>query len=494
MINPIRWLRSTDVEHPDEVPRRELSDLLFALWGQSHLNNMTSGDRFFHFCTNVLMLDERIVGTLLGAKRFFDAVTDPIAGAMIDSYRFRDGRKLLPWIKYTSPPIAILAFLLFVNWGFPSQSMTLIYISIVYILGDIFYSFRDAAIWGMTAAVSGHASQRARVAQWADLGGTFGGLLPTLTLPMLAGGGVMGLNQQQVYLIFALVLCLGGGFQSLTAMGMTERVTSPRPITTTLGEKVKDLWANVRTLRHNHIIMLFFASELLGQLSPRVGDVFIFQQMSYTVFGTEISAGTAFVVLGAITMLPGMAMKFFATKIADRLGGMKRVLIIARVASIIMGVAGFFVGVHSFWALALVFVLDGIANLPGSLFSIAQRSLTADSVEYVEWKIDRRTEGITMSMRNLMSKMGNAMRSFIMGYTLRWLQYDAELIPLGRPQNAHFNRWIWPVFRLGPVIGLAISLIPLLCMHYPESLRMQVQQDMVARRAAAEQIEEEMTV
>jgi len=494
MTNPIRWLRSTQVEHPDEVPRRELSNLLFALWGQSHLNNMTSGDRFFHFCTNVLMLDERIVGTLLGAKRFFDAVTDPIAGAIIDGFRFKDGRKLLPWIKYTSPPIAILAFLLFINWGFSNQTTTLIYISIVYILGDIFYSFRDAAIWGMTAAVSGHASQRARVAQWADLGGLFGGLLPSLTLSMLAGGGVMGLNQEQVYLMFALVLCLGGGFQSLTAMGMTERVTSPKPDTTTLRAKVHELWNNVRTLRHNHIIMLFFASEILSQLSPRVGDIFIFQQMNYTVFGRSMSAGDAVIILGLITMLPGSAMKFFATKIAERLGGMKRVLIIARVASIIMGVAGFFVGVHSFWALALVFTLDGIANLPGSLFSIAQRSLTADSVEYVEWKIDRRTEGITMSMRNLMAKMGGAMRSFIMGYTLNWLQYDAELIPLGRPQSAHFNRWIWPVFRLGPVIGLVLSLIPLLCMHYPESLRMQVQQDMVARRAAAEKIEEEMFV
>jgi hypothetical protein len=46
---------------------------------------------------------------------------------------------------------------------------------------------------------------------------------------------------------------------------------------------------------------------------------------------------------------------------------------------------------------------------------------------------------------------------------------------------------------LGPVIGLVLSLIPLLCMRFPESLRMQVETDMAARRAAAAQIEDEVT-
>jgi len=491
--NPIRWLYSREVQEPDEIPRRELSNLLFALWGQSHVNNMYGGDRFFHFCTNVLMLDERIVGIMLGVKRVFDAVTDPISGALIDSYRFKDGRKLLPWIKYTSPFIAVLSFLLFVNWNL-SPGLALLYCAVIYVVCDIFYGFRDAAVWGMTAAISGNAGQRARVAQWADLGGFFGGLLPGLTLPMLGGGGAFGLNQQQVYFVFALVLCLGGGFQSLTAMGMTERVTTPAAQTRGFGEKTREFWANVKTLRHNHIILLFFVSEILFQLSPRVSDIFIFQQMTYNVAGREIGAGLAVTILVTVTGIPGSALKFFATKIADRAGGMKRILIIARIVSIIMGAAGFFVGVRTIWALALVFVLDGIANLPGSLFSIAQRSLTADSVEYVEWKLDRRTEGITMSVRNLMSKLSGAIRTVIMGYTLSWLQFDATRVPMNLPQNAHFNRWIWPVFRLGPLIGLVMSLVPLLFMHFPESLRMQVQEDMAARRAAAKEIEAEMAV
>jgi len=482
---PIRWFLDTNPAHPDEIPRRELTFFGLSLWGQSSLHSMAGSDRFFHFCTNVLMLRPETVGKLTGATTMFDALNDPVAGSIIDGYRFKDGRKLLPWIRITSPPIAILAFLLFVNWNLPTGA-AIAYCAAMYVLWDILYSFRDAAIWGMTAAVSPRSDQRARASQYADIGSMLGGLLPALTMPMLSGGGAFGLNQQQVYLMFAVVLCLGGGFQSLFAMGMNERVRSlPTPSEDKKPHVLRDFWQNLVDLRHNHIILLLLASEVLSSLAPNVTDIYIYQQLSYQVGGREISAGLLVTILGAVTLLPGGVLKFFATKIAARVGGMKRIIVVARVASIVTGVLGFLVGIKSVWALALVQLIDGFSNLPGSLNSIAWRALVGDSVDYVEWKIGKRTEGITMSVRNLMAKMGNAMKRLIQGYTLRFLQFDAGLVPRGLPQNAHFRRWIWPAFRLGPVLGMVMSLIPLLLLKYPESLRRQVEAEMAERRALA---------
>jgi len=484
--HPIRWFLRTETNSPEEIPRKELTFFGLAHWGQSSLHSMAGGDRFFHFCTNVLMIKPETVGQVLGMTTLFDAVNDPVAGSIIDGYRFKDGRKLLPWIKYTSPPIAIIAFLMFVNWNL-SAGMTVAYAAMIYIMWDILYSFRDAAIWGMTATISPHSDQRARSSQYADIGAMLGGLLPSLTMPMLSGGGVFGLNQQQVYFIFAVVLCLGGGFMSMFAVGMNERVRS-QPPAKAKGDRmhaVREFFRNISYLRHNHIILLLLASEVFAALSPQVSDIYIYQQLSYQVGGREISAALLVTIFGAATMLPGAALKFFATKIASRVGGMKRIIVIARIANIVTGLLGFFIGIKTVWALALVQLIDGFNNLPGSLNSIAWRALVGDSVDYVEWKTDKRTEGITMSVRNFMAKLGNAIKRFIQGYTLVFLQFDASLVPRNQPQNAHFQRWIWPAFRLGPVLGLALSLIPLLLIRFPESLRHQVEAEMIERRALA---------
>jgi len=486
--NPVKWLFSRETASPEEIPRRELTFYGLALWGHSSLNSMAGSDRFFHFCTNVLMLNPETVGKMTGATTLFDALNDPVAGSIIDGYRFRDGRKLLPWIKITSPPIAVLAFLLFVNWNLPA-GLAAAYCAAVYVLWDILYSFRDAAIWGMTAAVSPRSDQRARASQYADIGSMLGGILPALTMPMLSGGGAFGLNQQQVYLLFAVVLCLGGGFQSLFAMKMDERVRSA-PSSAEKGnakQAAREFFLNISYLRHNHIVLLLLASEVLSALSPRVTDIYIYQQMEYQVGGRVISAGLLVLIFSAVTQLPGGVLKFFAIKIAKRVGGMKRIIVIARAASILMGLLGYFIGIKTIWALALVKLLDGFASLPGSLNSIAWRALVGDSVDYVEWKIGKRTEGITMSVRNLMAKLGNAISRLIQGYTLAFLQFDARLVPEKLPQNAHFNRWIWPAFRLGPVLGLVMSLIPLLLLKYPEALRLRVEAEMAQRRALAQE-------
>jgi Na+/melibiose symporter-like transporter len=89
-------------------------------------------------------------------------------------------------------------------------------------------------------------------------------------------------------------------------------------------------------------------------------------------------------------------------------------------------VLGYFIGIQTLPRLILVYVLNNISYLPNSIYSIAQRSLISESVEYVEWKTGQRTEGITMSVRNLMSKLGVALTRFIQGQCLTFLQFDSD--------------------------------------------------------------------
>ncbi|MDR3344174.1 MAG: MFS transporter [Oscillospiraceae bacterium] len=478
--HPVKWFLDPEPRQEgfegEAIPRKELTALTVGLIGQNNHYNLPGTNWFFHFCTNVLKISPSTVGFMSGSITVFDACNDPVAGALIDAHRFKNGKKLTPWIRYTSPFIAVLAFLLFCNWSFESTGAKVGYCVTIYVLWDCLYSFQDASLWGLTAMISPNSGQRARAVQWADIGAFIGGLLPGLLLGVLSGDRPFGMSQQQIYLIFAGVLCLGGGFLSMTATAVKERVPAPP-------SHDVELIKNIGVIKHNYILLLFIASEMLNVLCPRVEDIYMFQQLEYPVFGKMMSAGSLVLILSIVTGLPGTAMKPFATKIADRIGGMKRIMIIGRLADLVVKLIAYFIGIKTLPALIAVYALQIIAFLPNGIYGIAMRTMIADSVDYVEWKTGERTEGITMSMRNFTSKITGAISRFMQGITLTFLQYNADNVDLKIPQNAHFTKWAWPMRQLGGVFGLCLSLIPLLLLKYPDSLKEKVERELAERRA-----------
>ena len=490
--HPFRWFFSSETNHPDEVPRKEMSFFALGLMGQNEVYNMAGTHWWIHFCTNVLKLDPLTVGKMTGAVTLFDAFNDPVAGALIDRFRFKDGRKLLPWIKYTSPFVGILAFLLFINWNISTPTRTLVYCTVIYLLWDVVYSFQDVALWGVTATISPNSGQRARATQWADVGATLSISITSMLMPLLSGDGAFGFSQQQIYFVFAMFMCLGGGFQSMFATLTTERVRSlPEEELTEDGEKKKkSIFQGIGLLRHNHVLLLFLLSEVMRNFSPYVNDIYMFQQLSFNFMGKDVPAPVILTIVGSVIGPLGILPKFFATKIADRVGGMKRVLIIGSVAGLITKVIQFAVGIKTLPMFVLTLVLDLLFQLPQSIYMIAQRTMISDSVEYVEWKTGQRTEGVTMSIRNLTSKAASAAQRLVQGYCLKFLQYNASAVEMNRPQNAHYLKWIWPIYRLGPALGIVFALIPLLLIRYPDSLKRQVETEMAERRALSGEMEE----
>ncbi|MDR1733572.1 MAG: MFS transporter [Oscillospiraceae bacterium] len=490
--NPIQWLLSKEPTERgyagEAIPRRELFFYFLGVWGQNHLYNMPGGQWFFYFLTNILHIAPATVGTITSGTQLFDAVNDPVAGTIIDNYRFKNGKKLTPWLKITSPFIAILSFLMFVNWNLPTN-LAIVYSVVLYVLWDCLYSFQDAALWGLTAIIHPDGRQKARATQWADNGAFAGGLIPGLILGMLGNeNGFLGLSQSQIFIALAVFLCIGGGFQTMFACKVTERV--PRDNLSV------SLFQNIADLRHNFVLWHFIASDVINSLSPHITDIYMFQNVNVQVGGKVMAATTMVLILATVTGLPGTAMKFIATKIADRVGGMKRIMIIGRTCDIVCKAAAFLIGLSAignpngltFAQFIGVYLMQMVSYLPNAIYGIAMRSLLAESVDYVEWKTGKRTEGITMSMRNFQSKITGAISKFVLGQTLVFLQYDAVKAGLGpgkNLQNAHFYKWAWPIYKLGPVLGTALSLLPLLHLKYPEELKRQVAADLAAKRTIA---------
>lgn len=428
-----------------------------------------------YFYINILHVDPMKISTVFSASYIWDAINDPLVGAYIDKRNYKPYRKLRPFLMYTPPVIGLLSAMMFANTGFSEGGM-IVYLLVIYFLWDLFYSFQDVGLWGMIALASPHSEERARISQWVSIGAGAGGAVVGLfqqLRSMLLG---KGMTDMQIFFIFALVFGLGGELLSMNAARVHEQVVANE-------EKHESFLQSITVLRHNPKLLLISLARFSLDLSPKVQNAYFFENCTgYTVGKTKITGQTAEFLFGLFGGIPGTCATFFATKIADRIGGMKKILILSQLASVTIRVVTFFVGYNTFAKFVVMTLLISLVNLPGSLMDIAFRSLTTDSIDETEIKTGLRTEGISFSMQNFTSKMKNGAATLIEGFLLKKLGYDSFRKEAKLPQSEKFLKWQWPLFCLGPIVGAILFLITIMFIKDGKEYRAGIEAQLKALR------------
>ena len=134
-------------ESDTKVANNRLLSHAVGLAGQNMAYNLVSS-RLFVFLNTVLGMPAEKTGIITGVSTMWDAINDPFIGSLMDHRKHKPGNKLRPFLLWTPAIIGILVTLMFVDWGFDTNK-TILYILILYILFDTFYSFQDIAIWGV---------------------------------------------------------------------------------------------------------------------------------------------------------------------------------------------------------------------------------------------------------------------------------------------------------------------------------------------------------
>ena len=124
------------------------------------------------------------------------------------------------------------------------------------------------------------------------------------------------------------------------------------------------------------------------------------------------------------------------------------------------------------------------------MMDIAHRSLTSDSIDEVEYKTGKRTEGISFSVQNFISKISAAVTLLFSGIILKMLKYDNT--KKNFMQGALYNKWIWPIFMLGPVIGQILYLIVISFVKDDKETKLKIEAELHERRLALAEKEEAM--
>ena len=431
---------------------------------------------FMNFCTDVLYIDGIIIGAVLGIARVWDSVNDPIIGTIIDRHRFKNGEKFRPLLRMTPIAIGIIIVLLFTDWGFQGDIPKAIYILILYLAYDMVFTVQDVSMWSMTSVMTDVPDEREKISQYGRIFAAFGfamvGVFPTAMDALLQ----QGVERKYIYLGAAVIFGIGGMALSMLSANAKERIRVSEEATAVSFKE------NLKMLFDNKIVMLVLLGNILNGLSLTVPAAYFFEhKVSATFFGQEVGGLTIMTMFyGFAYMFTGAGM-FFTRKLSGILGGMRNVLIAANLLTVVMRVLAFFVGFEGnrIW---IAMILFGIGSIPGSMFGIARTALWGDSIDYMEWKTGKRAEAITFAAQTFCDKISNALNTVIAGALLTLLAYDAEAIAAGGALSPQFHTWIWPLFMLGPAIGAALYIIPLLFIKYPKELKDQVTRELQERR------------
>ncbi len=479
-----------NTETETKVSNTRLLSYAAGLTGQNMTYNFVSS-RLFVYLNTILKIPSEKTGIITGVSTLWDAINDPLIGGLIDRRKHKPGYKLRPFLLWTPILIGILVFLMFVDFGF-SESKTIAFVLILYILFDMVYSLQDISIWGIAAMSSPDSVERGRVIQWisiaAGLGGTIGGLFPSFK-DVFVKNGVM--SEKNTYVFGALVFALGGMLIAMLAYRMKEKV---EPVADENKSSIlRDIW----DLRHNKTLIIVCLARTVQSISIALPWEYFFetQGLAYNVFGKEISGGNAQVAYGFIMGIPGAITMFFAIKLIKRLGGNKNLLVFSEVITVIARILAFFVGANdrflNIGALGIVMLLLGTAQVFTNMKDIAHRSLLTNSIDEVELETGKRTEGIVFSMQNFVSKLTGAIPKFIQGYVLKFLGFDpnikhaANQTVINAQVAPRFLKYRWHQFILGPAIGSVLYLIVILFLKDDQTHIAEVERQLKLKREAA---------
>ena len=478
---PRRWWLFSKYAEEGYVPNRELFAYAASLTGQNMAYAIVS-QWLFYFCTDVLHIGAQKVGFLTGFTRIWDAVNDPVVGTLIDRRKCQPGKKLHPYLGKLPIFIGILTALMFVDFSV-SETAAILILLCVYIAWDFTYSFQDVALWGMMSLISPHPHERSRVSQWLNIGvGAASGLISLVPLIMGARESI-GISEKTLFLIFGIFFGFGGELLSILAYKTKERVTFVAP-------PQEPFLKQLTELRHNKMLLLLLLAQVLNFLNGAIPWIYFFKYcVSVEIGGKVFNGETVQFYYGILVSVLSAVSMFFSVKLADKIGGMRNIIVVAQLMNIACRVLAFFVGFKTLPQMIAVIVIISVSSIPTNMIGIAQRAMLCDAVDYAEWKTGKRTEGISNSLQNLTNKLTDALKLLTSGLVLGWLSYDAELGIEGQSQAFYDAQW--PLFMLLPALGSVLYLIPFLCIRYTKAQKAQVEKDLKERREAAGKEEKE---
>ena len=355
------------------------------------------------FWTQFMQMDSILYAGLLLIVQVWDAINDPIVGAVIDAdqRKYKLG-KFKTYILIGSIGLIVAGALCFIPLpNAPAMVKNILFVA-GYVLWDAFYTVANVPYGSMLNLITEDPGERASLSAWRSIGSLVGNILAMVLIPMLiydASNNIMG---TRVFFI-ALVMGIIGFFAFQFMIRNTEirvneyiKVSEDRPkfnILTAIGNFMKNRPAVGVTLA---VVGMF-----IGMQGATAAVTVLFQ--SY--FQNARISG----IVSLFAMIPMILFTPFIRKLVEK-HGKKELSVVGALVSLVACVLLLVLPISPDGKGIMIYTICQLINSLGmGVFSLVSWSMMADAIDYNEWKTDTREEGTIYSLHSFFRKLAQGL-------------------------------------------------------------------------------------
>ena len=339
---------------------------------------------FLTFCTYVLGISPGWMAGLFLAARLWDAINDPIMGSFPDRWRLgKSGDKFKPWIKLFMIPLALSGILCFANVPFEGIALHA-WVAFAYVFYGMSYTGTSMPFGAMASVVSTDPIDRSKLSRARSIGGTVVGIGALSVVPILCFDKDSNIIPERFGLIAVIfgILCV---ISYLLLCNLTiERVRQPKQ----KGEKFN--YGNVlkAAVKNRPLIGVMVAT--IGSMLYITGSG---QLKSYIY--KEFYQDTSLMTLASIGTLPVMIICFILVPKIVQKFGKRNVILVMSTYNLLLST---YILLFPIQSALLYTILNLLATIGQTAFTILIWALVTDCLDYSEWKMNFRADGSMYSL------------------------------------------------------------------------------------------------
>jgi GPH family glycoside/pentoside/hexuronide:cation symporter len=436
-------------------------------WGRASFNTLR---QFFYaiFLTDIVGLDPRLASFAALISIVWDAINDPIVGAVSDNVRTRWGRRR-PFLLLFAIPFALAFVLLWWAPPWQTQFMLMVHVTLAYMVSDTIQTLITVPYLALTPELAPTYDGRTSLTSIRMFFNLIASLVTAVAAPSIMDSALhAGLSQQQAYLTIAAIF---GGASILPYLVIffvikeKQQDHEPQTETYTFRNTLNLLWQNTPFKFATGIYVLnWIAFDIEGLMLPffilyivAQGDLLA----KANVFGAPIALES--VVFGVLLLVATLSIpiwNWLAQKFSKR-------------SAYIIGMA-FWIVVQMFvfsiqaGQIQLIILLAALAGLSVSTAHIMPEAIFPDVIDWDELRTNKRHEGMYYGAINFIRKLSSAIAIFIALQALGWFGYQSP--PEGIDRFMQPEQAITAIrFITGPVIAFLLLMAILFAWKYPLS-------------------------
>jgi len=419
----------------------------------------------------VLGLNPIWIGICLGLMRVWDAVTDPVMGAISDNTRTRHGRRrpfmlagavaaggIFPLIWCVSP-----------NWSPTVITIYFLLVCVAFFTAQTIFSVPYTAL-GYELTPDYH--ERTRLMAWRAYSGKLSALIfpwaLTFTQLSIWGGDTM-LGARWMGVGVGIIVALAGLVPVLfTRERFYEKACTQNKI---------GLLAGIRETCRNRTFLMMIGILLFTILGTQLVNHLGFYVAAYYLFGGDIkSAAILGGIAGNIQLVVGLAAVLVLNKLSQRIGK-RRALAVSIGLLVFAGPVTWFSYTPALPYLSLIVPFVTAPAYAG--FWLLISSIKADICDFDELQTGLRREGSYASLSAWFTKLAYASTAILSGFILAWVGFRAEL---GPAQNPGTLLWMKVWFSFVPSLSALPALFLVFRFPITEQMAFEVRRQLEERR------------